>query len=47
VTLFQRFVKRTFDVVLAGAGLAVLWPLILVCAVLAARDTALPGIFAQ
>lgn len=40
-------VKRSFDLVCAITGLVLLWPVILVCVFLAARDTGASGIFPQ
>lgn len=42
-----RALKRGFDVLAAGAGLLVLWPVILVTWRLAARDTEASGFFMQ
>ena len=47
MTVAQLILKRTFDVVLAGAGLFVLWPVILVTCFLAARDSGASGFFRQ
>lgn len=44
---WQRFVKRTFDVFFSFIALALLWPLILFCIVLARIDTKQSGIFIQ
>lgn len=41
------FVKRSFDLVVSALGLAVLWPVILVCWVIAGRDTGASGFFCQ
>jgi len=47
VNFRQRLIKRTFDCLAAGVGLLVLWPLILVCAWFAKRDTGVSGVFTQ
>lgn len=39
--------KRSFDFCCALTGLVLLWPVLIVCAVLAARDTGATGIFRQ
>lgn len=41
------FIKRSFDLFCATIGLLCLWPVILVCIYLAARDTGASGIFPQ
>lgn len=43
----DRILKRSFDFCSALLGLVFLWPLVLICAVLAARDTGASGIFRQ
>ena len=47
MTSFQSSLKRTFDLVFAASGLAVLWPVILVTWALARRDTGATGFFLQ
>lgn len=47
MTVMQSFIKRSFDIVLAGTGLFVLWPVILITWSLAARDTGASGFFRQ
>ncbi len=47
MTRGQRIQKRSFDLAAAVAGLAVFWPLIAVCWVLARRDTGASGFFRQ
>jgi len=47
MTRFDFALKRTFDVVASAAGLALLWPLIALTSVLAARDTGASGFFRQ
>ncbi|WP_112323555.1 sugar transferase [Oceanibium sediminis] len=47
MTLAQRTVKRGFDVAVSAIALALLWPVILVAWVLAARDTGASGFFTQ
>jgi len=39
--------KRLFDVVLALVGLLATWPLILLCSIVASRDTRASGFFSQ
>lgn len=43
----QRILKRGFDVSFAGLGLIVGWPIIVVCVLLARRDTGASGLFKQ
>ncbi|WP_298436748.1 sugar transferase [uncultured Jannaschia sp.] len=43
----ERLQKRAFDLVGAGLGLAMLWPVIAVCWVVARRDTGASGFFLQ
>lgn len=47
MTIFQSATKRFFDVIAAIAGLALLWPVILLIWFLAARDTGASGFFRQ
>lgn len=47
MTLFERFLKRVFDVLVSGAALFILWPVILVAWILATRDTGASGMFHQ
>ena len=47
MTAAQSIAKRGFDVVLAASGLLVLWPVILVTWIMAARDTGASGFFRQ
>ena len=47
MTLRDRIVKRTFDLCLAAIGLVFLWPLIVVCILVAAVDTKSLGVFRQ
>lgn len=47
MTTWDRFVKRAFDIVVAGGVLLVLWPLIAVCIVVARIDTGDSGLFRQ
>jgi lipopolysaccharide/colanic/teichoic acid biosynthesis glycosyltransferase len=47
MTLEQRIAKRGFDLFASVIGLAVLWPLILLCWVLASLDTGANGLFVQ
>ncbi|UGU14387.1 sugar transferase [Sinomicrobium kalidii] len=47
MTGYQRFQKRTFDVVVSFFGLLFLWWLIVVAALLAYIDTGLSGFFKQ
>lgn len=42
-----RVIKRSFDIVAAGVGLALLWPIILIGWVLAVGDTGASGFFRQ
>ena len=39
----DRVIKRVFDVLMAGVGLAVLWPIIMTAWALAAQDTGASG----
>lgn len=43
----DRAIKRVFDVVMAGVGLAVLWPIIMITWALAALDTGASGFYRQ
>ncbi|WP_095012252.1 sugar transferase [Tsuneonella mangrovi] len=43
----QEAIKRAFDMVGAAAGLAFTWPVIVVAAIAARRDTGASGIFSQ
>lgn len=47
MTPTDRLVKRSFDIVVAVAGLLVLWPVIGVTILVARRDTGKSGIFTQ
>lgn len=47
MTSFQRFQKRTLDLVLSFIGLFFFWWLILLSAFIASRDTGLSGFFRQ
>lgn len=47
MTPIGSLVKRTFDLVCALVGLAVLWPIIFIFWILAAHDTQASGIFRQ
>lgn len=47
MTPAQAMTKRLFDLTAAALGLALLWPVILITWVLAARDTGASGIFRQ
>lgn len=47
MTRADRFVKRCFDVVVSMLGLIVMWPIIVVCWVIAKRDTRASGFFLQ
>jgi len=47
LTRADRFVKRCFDVVVSMLGLIVMWPIIVVCWVIAKRDTRASGFFLQ
>lgn len=47
MTNFQCFQKRVFDILAAFAGLIVLWPVILVSWIIAARDTGASGFYVQ
>ena len=47
MTPFQRFQKRTLDLVLSFIGLFFFWWLILLSAFIASRDTGLSGFFRQ
>jgi len=46
-SLYLRFFKRVFDVVIATAGLVLLWPLLLICAVALRLDSRGPIFFRQ
>ena len=43
----QKIIKRVFDFTLALTGLLLLWPLIVVCVIVARLDTGMPGLFVQ
>jgi lipopolysaccharide/colanic/teichoic acid biosynthesis glycosyltransferase len=43
----QRFVKRAFDLIISFTGLIMLWPIMLITAVLATIDTKANGFFLQ
>lgn len=43
----QVFVKRVFDILVSFLGLFFLWPLILICVLIARLETNLSGIFSQ
>lgn len=43
----DRFVKRSFDLVVSVLGIIVMWPVILVCWGIAKRDTGASGFFLQ
>ncbi|MFK7860925.1 MAG: sugar transferase [Granulosicoccus sp.] len=45
--LQHRLIKRLFDFVASAIGLALLWPVIVICMIIARRDTGLSGIFSQ
>ncbi|MGH1331347.1 MAG: sugar transferase [Paracoccaceae bacterium] len=47
MTLRDRVLKRSFDCIAAALGLALLWPLILISWIIAARDTGASGFFCQ
>jgi lipopolysaccharide/colanic/teichoic acid biosynthesis glycosyltransferase len=47
MTSFDFALKRTFDIMASAVGLALVWPLIAVIWVLAARDTEADGFFRQ
>ena len=47
MTIFDRFIKRSFDIVVSGLGLFFLSPIILCAIILAAIDTRASGIFRQ
>lgn len=47
MTRLDRIAKRSFDVAVAAAGLALLWPVIGIAWAAAARDTGASGLFAQ
>lgn len=47
MTAWQRFTKRSFDVVVAGFALAVCWPILVVAIWLARYSTGLSGLFRQ
>lgn len=47
VNFRERLTNRLFDFVVSGTGLLLLWPLILVCAWFAKRDTGVSGVFSQ
>ena len=47
MTAGQHALKRAFDILCAGGGLLVLWPLIALLVVMARRDTGLSGMFRQ
>lgn len=45
--LYEKYIKRIIDVVCAGAGLLVLWPVLLVTAILVKINLGSPVIFCQ
>jgi len=47
MTTRQKILKRGFDIAASAAGLALLWPVILITWALAARDTGASGFFIQ
>lgn len=47
MTRFERISKRTFDFLVSGLGLIVLWPVILVTILIATFDTGKNGLFTQ
>lgn len=47
MTARDRFIKRGFDLIVSGLGLAVLWPVILISWVIARNDTGASGFFRQ
>jgi len=47
VLTYQKIIKRIFDFVVSVVGLFFLWPLILVCILIARWDTGLSGLFVQ
>lgn len=47
MTLFDVIVKRIFDIALSAGGLLLLWPLILILALLSSKDTGASGVFVQ
>ena len=47
LSLLEGFTKRLFDFIVAFTGLVILWPIILVCSVLACIDTKANGFFIQ
>ncbi len=47
LSLFDRAIKRTLDIVLAGTGLSLTWWLILIAWLLASVDTGKNGLFLQ
>lgn len=47
LTNLQRFQKRTFDIVFSALGLVVVWPLVVLCALVASIETKSFGIFKQ
>lgn len=47
MTRSDLIVKRTFDIVLSMIGLLLVWPLILITALMASKDTGASGIFVQ
>lgn len=47
MSFFQRVLKRSFDIAFSALGLFVLWPLILIAALVARSDTGGSGIFSQ
>ena len=47
MTFLDRAKKRTFDLAVSALGLFCLWPVIVVTAILAKRDTGASGIFKQ
>ena len=45
--LYEKYIKRMIDVVCAGAGLLILWPVLLVTAILVKLNLGSPVIFCQ
>jgi len=43
----NKLIKRSFDLLASAVGLLLLWPVIIVCMLIARRDTGLSGIFTQ
>lgn len=44
---FDLALKRSFDLLASALGLLLLWPVMLVCALIALRDTGISGIYSQ